>query len=266
MGKRITAIAAMAAMLPVLSTSALTPEEKGLDIAHQAEARGNGFVDSKAELEMVLINARGDENHRKLRQMTLEGQDSDDKSLMVFLSPKDQKGTALLTHASKEDDDEQWLYLPAVKRVKRIVSRNKSGPFVGSEFSYEDLNPQNVDDYTYKYLREESCSEDASALTCHVMEQFPLDKHSGYSRLVVWLDRDELRVHKIDFYDRKNSLLKTMTVSGYQQYNDKFWRPETSLMVNHQTGKSTRLLFSSYAFGTGLKEKHFTKNSLKRAR
>ncbi|WP_211829790.1 outer membrane lipoprotein-sorting protein [Kistimonas asteriae] len=265
MGKRLIAMAAMVAALPVLSTSASTPEQKGLDIALQAEAKGNGFVDSKAELEMVLINARGEENHRKLRQMTLEGADSDDKSLMVFLSPKDQKGTALLTHASK-DDDEQWLYLPAVKRVKRIVSRNKSGPFVGSEFSYEDLNPQNVDDYTYKYLREEPCSDDPAALACHVMEQFPLDKHSGYSRLVVWLDQDELRLQKIDFYDRKDSLLKTMTASGYQQYNDQFWRPENSLMVNHQTGKSTRLLFSSYAFGSGLKERDFTKNSLKRAR
>ena len=240
-----------------------SPEEKGLAIALEADRRDAGFQDSTASMRMILRNRYGQESIRELRYRTLEVENDGDKSLMIFDSPKDVKGTALLNYSHKVGDDDQWLYLPALKRVKRISSSNKSGSFMGSEFSYEDIASREVEKYTYKWLRDEPCD----ALACHVVERYPVDlDNSGYSRQLVQLDQDEYRTWKVEYYDRKNALLKTLTFSGYQKYNDSFWRPDQMLMVNHQTGKNTELQFSNYRFGVGLKPDDFSQNSLKRAR
>ena len=149
---------ALACAVPVLH--AQTPEEKGLEIAREADRRGAGFGDFQADMRMVLITGRGDTSERELRVSTLEGTGEEgDKSLTIFDTPRDVRGTALLTYSYKTRDDDQWLYLPALRRVKTIASRNKSGPFMGSEFSFEDMRGQEVEKYTYKYLRDEACGE-----------------------------------------------------------------------------------------------------------
>ena len=240
-----------------------TPAEKGLAIVMEAERRDQGFGDAVADMEMILRNRNGQESRREMTTKILEKNDDGDKSLSLFHTPRDIRGTALLTFSHKKGDDEQWLYLPALKRVKRINSRNKSGSFMGSEFSYEDTSSQEVEKYTYKYLRDEQLD----GLACTVSEYYPVDaENSGYSRQVVWRDKDEYRVLKADFYDRKNSLLKTLTIKGYQQYEGKYWRAGEMRMVNHQSGKSTVLLYTQYRFRTGLTDNDFNKNSLKRAR
>ncbi|RWX45914.1 hypothetical protein VT99_12471, partial [Candidatus Electrothrix marina] len=132
-----------------------TPEEKGLAIVMEAERRDQGFGDLVSDMVMILRNKNGQESRREMANKVLEVQDDGDKSLSLFRTPRDIRGTALLTFSHKSGDDEQWLYLPALKRVKRINSRNKSGSFVGSEFSYEDISSQEVEEYTYKYLRDE---------------------------------------------------------------------------------------------------------------
>jgi outer membrane lipoprotein-sorting protein len=249
-------------MLPGYSL-AETVESKGLAIATEADRRDSGYGDTTANMLMILRNRHGQESKRKMRYRTLEVKGDGDKSLTIFDSPKDVKGTAFLNYTHKVGDDEQWLYLPALKRVKRISSRNKSGAFMGSEFAYEDITSQEIEKYTYKWLRDESYD----AKECFVVERYPVDKkNSGYSRQVTWLDKEEYRTLKVDYYDRKNSHLKTLTLSDHKKYNDSFWRPSLMNMVNHQTGKSTELQFSNYLFDVGLSDSDFNKNSLKRSK
>jgi outer membrane lipoprotein-sorting protein len=242
--------------------AARSPEDKGLAIAVEADRRDTGFNDSTSDLQMILRNKQGQESERQLRSKTLEVDGDGDKSLTIFDHPADVKGTALLTFSHKTGNDDQWLYLPALKRVKRIASNNKSGPFMGSEFAYEDISSQEVEKYTYKYLRD----EDYEGQAVYVFERYPVDKKSGYTRQVVWMDKEHFRDLKIEYYDRKDSLLKTLTNTGYQQYLDQFWRASEMFMNNHQTGKSTTLTWENYQFGTGLKDRNFDRNSLKRAR
>mgnify|MGYP000565370719 CR=1 FL=1 len=251
-------------LLSVLSAPSLaeTPEEKGLAIAIESDKRNTGWKDSTADMKMTLRNKRGEESLRVLRVKSLEVEDDGDKSMTIFDEPKDVKGTALLTFSHKQKSDDQWLFLPALKRVKKISSKNKSGPFMGSEFAFEDLSSQEVEKYTYKYLKDEACGSES----CFVIKRFPTDKNSGYTSQTAWIDQSEYRVHKIEFYDRKKSLLKTLESTGYVKYLDQYWRPETMLMQNHQTGKSTDLVWNNYKFQTGLENGDFTKNSLKRAR
>jgi outer membrane lipoprotein-sorting protein len=239
-----------------------TAEEKGLAIAVEADKRDTGFADQTSNMTMELRNKNGDKSIRHIRLKTLEVIGDGDKSMSIFDKPADVKGTAFLTFSHAITPDEQWLYLPALKRVKRINSKNKSGPFMGSEFAYEDIASQEVDKYTYKYLRDEKYN----GIDSFVMERYPAYKHSGYTRQVVWINKAEYRPEKTVFYDRKNSLLKTLVYSGYKQYLGQYWRPEEMLMENHQTEKSTTLSWSNYQFKTGLKDKDFTRNSLKRAK
>jgi outer membrane lipoprotein-sorting protein len=254
-------------LLPLLlslsfSVLAGTAEEKGLEIAIEADRRDTGFHDSTASMRMLLRNSQGDESTRYIRVRTLEQMDDGDKSLTIFDEPADVRGTAFLSFTHKSGPDDQWLYLPALKRVKRISSRNKSGPFMGSEFAYEDISSQEVEKYTYKYLRDESCGD----LQCFVIERYPVDEHSGYTRQVVWIDKAEYRPQTTVFYDRKNARLKTLTFSDYHQYRSQFWRAHSMYMENHQTGKSTLLTWSDYEFRTGLSDRDFNRNNLDRVR
>ncbi len=258
---RSTIAAFVVALLP-FALIAETVEEKGLAIAVEADKRDEGFDDSTANMTMELRNKQGDTSTRYIRIKTLEVIGDGDKSMSIFDEPADVKGTAFLTFSHAIKPDEQWLYLPALKRVKRINSKNKSGPFMGSEFAYEDIASQEVEKYSYKYLRDETLN----GIDCFVIERYPAYKHSGYTRQVGWINKAEYRPEKIVFYDRKDTLLKTLTYDGYQQFLDKFWRADQMNMENHQTGKSTTLTWSDYQFKTGLKDNDFNKNSLKRAK
>jgi len=237
-------------------------EQLGLKISTEAKARDTGWLDNTSDMLMVLRNRQGQESTREIKTKTLELLGDGDKSLTIFDKPRDVKGTSFLSFSHTVGNDDQWLYLPSLKRVKRISSRNKSGPFMGSEFSFEDLSSFELSKYTYKYLGDEK----VQGFDSYMVEQYPVDNNSGYTRRIVWIDKAEYRVLKIDFYDRKDSLLKTLSYSDYKQYLNKYWRANFALMSNHQNGKSTKLQWSNYAFKTGLSDSDFNRNTLKRTR
>ena len=256
--------AAIYFVTPVAIFAEQSAEEKGFEIAARSDRSDRGFSDSTVDLKMVLRNAANKESSRTLVIKTLEIQDENvgDKSLVVFDSPRDINGTALLSHAKILDPDDQWLYLPALKRVKRISSTNKSGPFAGSEFAFEDFTSTELNKFSYKWLREEPCGE----FTCDVVERFPRYENSGYTKQVSWVDQSVYQIRRVDFYDRKDSLLKTLTLLDYKEYEGNYWRSHKFVMKNHQTGKSTELIYSNYQFKKGLDANDFVKGVLKRVR
>ena len=146
--------------------------------------------------------------------------------------------------------------------------RNATNSFVGSEFAYEDLGSQEIEKYTDRVvIRDEECPNSKGKENCHVIERKPVEKSSGYSRQILWIDQTPAhRVWKIDFFDRKESLLKTLNFSDYKIYLDKFWRPSKYFMINHQTGKSTDLFINNIEFKVGLSSEDFNQKSLSRVR
>lgn len=248
----------------VPSAQAETPEEKGFTIAARADRSDLGFGDSVSDMKMVLKNAHGQETSRVMKNKILEVPDETlgDKSITVFNSPADIAGTALLSHAKILDPDDQWLYLPALKRIKRISSVNKSGPFVGSEFAFEDFTSLELGKYDYKFIRTEKCG----SMTCDVVERYPKYEHSGYTKQISWIDQDVFQARKIEFYDRRGDLLKTLKFSGYKKYEGSIWRAHKLHMRNAQNGKSTDLIYSNYKFKTGLDKNDFQKGVLTRVR
>lgn len=239
-----------------------TDNATALTIAKERKQRDIGWGTTEANVTMVLRNSQGQEAQRELNVKSLEVSDDGDKALTVFNSPRDVKGTAFLSFSHALEPDEQWIYLPALKRVKRISSRNKSGPFVGSEFAFEDMTSYEVEKFSYEYLGE----EDVNGEVCFVLRQTPNYDYSGYTSQKVWIDKSHYRVQKIEFYDKKNALLKVLKPQEYKLYKDKFWRPMRSEMRNVQTRKSTYLITEDIDFDTELSESDFDKNRLKRAR
>ena len=235
---------------------------KGLDIAKLSDKNNEGYVDSSSSMTMQLINKKGDIVERKLAFKRLEVPEDGDKSIAVFESPRDVKGVAILSYAHKVKSDDQWLYLPALKRVKRIASKNKSGPFLGSEFSFEDFSFQEVEKYDYTFIGEETCSN----LMCLVIERRPLDPYSGYTKQLVWIDKANYLVQKIHHYDRKSFHLKTQTFEEYKLYEGFFWQPHKIKMMYHQNGKSSILKFQDIKLNSGFTDKDFSQNSLRRSR
>ena len=256
---------ALAVMLP--AGSARASNEKGLAIATEVDNRDKGWDDVTVEGEMVLKNKAGNESVRKFRSTILEAASASegDRSIITFSQPRDVRGTALLTHSKIEpEDDSQWIFLPAVKRVKRISSSNRTGKFVSSEFSYEDLGSEEVADNDHIWIEDAACAHESS-LTCAAVESRPKNKKSGYSRRVSFIDLDEYRVHRIDFYNRRGDLEKTLNFEDYRQYEGQFWRAHVMVMKNHQTGKSTKLSWGEYSFRQGLTDRDFTPQGLPKA-
>lgn len=239
-------------------------EQKGHRLAVEAHDRNEGFGDTTVEASMELIGSDGRKRTRRLTWNTLEetGETDGDKSLTIFHEPRDIAGTAFLSHTNIGRNDDQWLYLPALKRVKRIASANMSSAFVGSEFAYEDLLSDEVERYSYKWLREEPCRD----WDCNVVERLPRYKGSGYSRQIVQLDTDEYRVVAIEFYDKKDRLLKTLHPDQYERYPNGHWRAHKLTMTNHRSGKVTVLTFGRFEFQTGIGRSKFSPDTLVRIR
>ena len=116
--------------------------------------------------------------------------------------------------------------------------------------------------YDYRFLRSERCGD----LTCDVIERTPRYEHSGYTRQITWIDQEVFQMRKVEFHDRRGDLLKTLVLDDYRVYGDGWWRPHLLAMTNHQTGKSTDLIYADFEFGVGLGENDFVKGMLQRLR
>lgn len=260
---------ALIALLAILATSAHAApsapgKDPGFEIAARSDRSDVGFGESEVALKMVLRNAAGQESTRTLHISTLEKPDESvgDKSLVQFETPHDIEGTALLSHARILEPDDQWLYLPALKRIKRISSSNKSGPFVGSEFAFEDFTSLELNKFEYAYVRTEPCGD----LQCDVVERLPRYENSGYTRQLAWVDQQDYQIRKVEFYDRRSDLLKVLELHDYRRYPNGVWRAHRLSMRNVQTHKETDLIYGDYRFKVGLSAGDFDKDRLSRLR
>lgn len=257
---RLTIAITIAVVWAASPAPAQTGANKGFDIAARADRSDRGFGDSQVRMKLVSRNEAGEETERSLILKILENPDENfgDRMLVIFEAPEDVAGTALLSHANVLTADDQWLYLPALGRVTRISSANKSGPFLGSEFSFEDFASQELNKFDYRFLREERCGD----FTCDVVERLPLYEFSGYSRQIVWIDQDIFQLRKSEFYDRGGALLKTLILEEYRQYDGAYWRPQILSMQNHRSGKSTDLIYEDYVFNAGFDPAEFESEAL----
>ena len=273
----------------LFATNAHAQSPTGYDIMQEQERRNTGYHDEKSIARMFVIGSHGEKTEREFefRKLEKSGAEGDGfavpggaKSLIKFIKPADIQRTGLLSFQNKTRDDDQWLFLPAMGKTKRISGTGKSGSFVGSEFSYEDLIPLNIDKYAYQFLKIEPCplplapslDPDRGPFRggrgegggCFVVESRPKFSDSGYAKTISWIRTDHYQTVKVDFYDLKERLLKTAVFENHQLYNEKFWRPLKISMQNHQNNKQTELMTSQLGLNNGLKTSDFTQMALER--
>jgi hypothetical protein len=225
-----------------ITAGALAAEDAKSIMTKSRELR-KGFTNSVADVKMTLY-ARGDRTAiRAMRQYVLEVKREGNRTINVFSKPADVSGVSLLTHSALNGDDKQWLFLPSIRRVKRISSSNRSGAFVGSEFAYEDLSSFEVEKYSYKGVD----TETLDGRKVFVVDYSPQYKNSAYSRLRAYLDPSNYQPVRIDYFNRRGEHFKTLTPSNYRAYKgDRAWRPHRLEMKNLVNGKSTTINFSPF--------------------
>jgi outer membrane lipoprotein-sorting protein len=259
------AVAALtvASAIPVAATAQETGSDarRGRKIVEEAERRDTGWGDMSARVDMILREADGRERQHQLRILTLEGNEDGDRTLVTIESPRDIRGTALLTHAHPDGPNDQWIYLPALRRVKRVAAAGRTASFLGSEFTYEDLGVQEIDRFEYRVLD----IEKIEGVQCARVERTPLEADSESARQVLWFDLEAYRVMRVEYFDAGGEPIKTLDVTGYRAYGA-YWRADRMLMTNHRSGRSTTLSWQDVQFGAGLTERDFDRRALDRAR
>ncbi len=230
----------------------------GNEIIEKVYNRPTG-EDQTSDLNMTLINKSGDQRVRKIKQFTKDLGDLE-KSIMFFLSPADVKNTSFMswTYDSDQSDD-QWIYLPALKKTKRISSDSKSDYFMGSDFTYDDLGDRKLEDDTHKLLREETLD----GKECYVVESVSKDEDYMYSKTVVWVNKSTFIGVQKDFYDEDEDLLKTLTIKEVEKISD-IWVITNSEMKNVQKNHRTSIILSNIQINTGISDSKFTERMMMR--
>lgn len=241
--------------------SAVTAEQKGLQIAQQARDKNDGFIGEESSMKMVLITANGQQVVREMEGKVKEGGSDGDRSLLEFQNPKDVKGTKMLTWSYKSKEDDQWLYIPAFRRVKRINSSSKSSSFMGSEFAFEDLGSQEIEKFNYKWLKDDKVNK----RPVWVLERVSKEP-SGYSKQIVYMDQKIYNPIKIEYFNLRGELLKTAEFSAYKQYTigkNKVYRSNKIHMKNIQTKKESVFTWNNRVLGKKFPESDFSQSRLK---
>jgi hypothetical protein len=232
-----------------------TPEEsRGLAIYEKQFLQDVGWHSLEVQMDMLLVDAAGHESHRKLVRREIEDPVIPDKTLGVFLEPADVRGTVMLTFEQSYGSDEQWLYLPSLKRTKKINAENKSGAFLGTEFSWEDIATRELTKYHYRYVRDDGND--------WVVVRVPAYQFSGYSQQITWVDKNNYQTVKIEYYDKKGDLLKTQVLDQWEQYNGHYWRARRQEMTNQVNHKKTVMQMSPYRMDIGLDRTKFSSLAL----
>ncbi|UTC65287.1 outer membrane lipoprotein-sorting protein [Treponema sp. OMZ 788] len=236
--------------------SGFAQELTGRDIMQKASNREKAVTDS-FKMRMTLINSNG---KKRVREVTAYSKDygKEEKTVMVFLLPADVKGTGYLAYSyddtSKNDD--RWLYIPALKKAKRISGSSSQDDFMGTEFTYEDMGSRKVDDYKHSLLGEEKID----SKDCWKIESVPVKK-SMYSKFISWIDKESLLNVKAEFYDEQGEILKVLTVSGIEK-KDGFWTGNKMEMNNLQKKRKTVIEILKHEFNKEIPDSYFRVNSL----
>jgi outer membrane lipoprotein-sorting protein len=230
------------------------------EIIKKSESLMNQAKDSQSEMTMTLIDKKGNQRERKLISYGKNYDNGDRKALLIFAAPADVKGTSFLVWSSKDKEDQQWLYMPALQRVRQITSSGKGESFMGTEFSFYDMGKHKIDDNDYKLLKEEAIDSQM----CYVIESIP--KHiEYYSKVISWIRKDNFLPAKMDFYDRKEQYLKQGLFGKIQNIKG-IATPTHIEMKNLQNGKATILDFSNIRHDSGLSEEIFTQRYMQRGK
>ncbi len=219
------------------------------------------YADSTSETTMTLTNKSGQQRVRKtFGTSKLDANGIDNKRMTRFLEPTDVKGTVSLLVEHSDKDDDIWIYLPSVKKVRRLISSNKKDSFVGTDFSYGDVIGHKVKEWNHTIVKE----EEVDGKPCYVIESTPKDAtvktNTGYSKRIGWIQKDNFVTVKAVSYDEAGELLKEAKYSHWKEVDTvkHKWQAGILEAKNLQTGHSTVIAIDQFKVNNGVKDDFFT--------
>lgn len=247
-----------AVTLAIVTGFSANAQLTGTQIIEKAYNRETGS-DQTSVLTMTLTNESGQTRVRKIQQYSKDLGDTE-KSIMFFLTPADVKNTSFMNWSYDDDKaDDQWIYLPALKKVKRISSDSKSDYFMGSDFTYDDLGDRKLNADNHKLLREETIN----GKQCYVVESKSKDEDYMYSKTITWIDKSNFIGVKKEFYDEDGELLKILSIKKVEQIAG-FDIVTNSEMKNVQKNHSTTMVLNNVKIDTGISAEQFTERMMMR--
>jgi hypothetical protein len=219
--------------------------------------------DEQVDLTMELVNSKNMKRTRSIKLYSITDNNNNESTLIQFLAPADVKGTGFLEIENSDREDDQWLYLPALNRSRRISANNETDNFMGSDFTYEDIGNENLDNFNYKKTGEETIN----GVNCFVVEATPknedIQKQSGYQKRELFICKETYILTKVKYYNKKGELFKVLHASDIKTIGStgKF-RAHTIVMENLKTQHKTNLLFSNYSIDSGMNKEFFSKRYL----
>ncbi|MDA3890760.1 MAG: outer membrane lipoprotein-sorting protein [Salinivirgaceae bacterium] len=246
-----------ATILMVVGLSA-NAQLTGTQIVEKTYNRATGD-DQTSILTMTLTNSSGQTRVRKIQQFSKDLGDTE-KSIMFFQSPADVKNTSFMNWSYDGDvADDQWIYLPALKKVKRISSDSKSDYFMGSDFTYDDLGDRKLNADNHKLLREET----KNGKLCYVVESKSKDEDYMYSKTITWIDKSTFVGVQKEFYDEDAELLKILTIKKVETIAG-IYVITNSEMKNVQKNHSTTMVLSNVIINSGISSDKFSERMMMR--
>ncbi len=233
-------------------------QSTGLWVAQKVEARDVG-KDAGLEMKMILTDKKERERKRELFiiRKDFNGQD---KLLLKFTYPKDISGTSFLVWERKGRDNERFLYLPALGRIRRIATNQKDENFAGTDFSYEDISGRKLEDYTYQLEEELAVYEEND---CYLLISHPKDMDSKYPKVLSWVRKDNFVTVKAEYYNKNEDVEKTFKCLKLKQI-DKIWTALELSMENHKTNHKTVIKVEKVKYNKGISSQRFEKRELKK--
>ncbi len=211
---------------------------------------------------MLLVDKDNNREKRLVKRYAKETGKDLHRYLVVFQGPADVKGTALLTWEQKGRENDQWLYLPAQKKMQRIAKGSKKNYFMGTDFTYEDMEPEDINNFNYTILRTEQFSQDGKMNECYVLQAVPANedkkRESGYSKRIMWIDKKNFITLKGEFYDRRDRLQKTQTSHELENVGGAVWRPKKTMMSHHEKNHKTITGVTSRKINSSVDDSVFT--------
>lgn len=230
----------------------------GMEIMENVFNRPTG-PDIQSTLTMTLTNSRGSTRVREIKQF-IKHFGENEKKIMFFIAPSNVKNTSFMSWSYGDGkDDDMWIYLPALKKTKRISSSSKSDYFMGSDFTYDDLGERHPSLDTHKILGEETID----GVDCYVVESVPKESDYLYSKTITWVVKGEWFGMKREFYDENYEFLKILTIKKYKKVNGYWIIPEME-MFNEQKDHTTLMQLNDIKIGDGIKDNQFTERMMER--
>ncbi|CAB5500408.1 outer membrane lipoprotein-sorting protein [Bathymodiolus azoricus thioautotrophic gill symbiont] len=229
-------------LLPTLFLSFSVNALTGLEIMQKVDDRDDGSSITST-LQMILINKHNKKRIRQMRTFSKDINENTKHKSIFFLSPSDVKNTAFLTFDYSDDnkDDDQWMYLPALKKTKRIPASDKNSAFMGSDFSYADMTDNNLDDYHFKLLKESVIKRKNSKNPVWVIQSLPKNQavtdETGYTKSILYIRKDNYILARAKLYLKKTNKIKYMDVRKMKKINGIWVATQTTMTT--KSGKQT---------------------------